>query len=181
MLDLRLYAECCGYDVVGVWKEAVSEKSNQYMQRNNIMALAKVGSIDVILVKKLSRWCNSIMDLTASVQVLNNCGVSLMAQNGLQFDLESSEGKLMSSMMSALADFESDLLSERVRSGILEAQARGVVFGRRKGQRFKSDSLAPKVLELVENGHSYRQVGLMLNISKNTVLDIVKRNRINNL
>ena len=52
----------------------------------------------------------------------------------------------MASVMSALAEFEGDLLRERVRSGVAAAQARGVVFGRRPGQRTKSDRLAPKVL-----------------------------------
>ena len=45
----------------------------------------------------------------------------------------------MASVMSALAEFEGDLLRERVRSGVAAAQARGVVFGRRPGQRTKSD------------------------------------------
>ncbi|EPF70834.1 hypothetical protein F957_03526, partial [Acinetobacter gyllenbergii CIP 110306 = MTCC 11365] len=44
----------------------------------------------------------------------------------------------------------------------------------------KSDRLAPKVLELVSAGHSYRQVGRLVNLSKNTVLDIVKRSRSEN-
>ena len=63
---------------------------------------------------------------------------------------------------------------------VAAAQARGVVFGRRPGQRTKSDRLAPKVLELVSAGHSYRQVGRLVNLSKNTVLDIVKRSRSEN-
>jgi DNA invertase Pin-like site-specific DNA recombinase len=46
-----------------------------------------------------------------------------------------------------------------------------------RGQRPKSDLLAPKVLALIEQGRSYRLVGRELGISKNTVADIVKRNR----
>jgi putative DNA-invertase from lambdoid prophage Rac len=103
--------------------------------------------------------------------------ISLVAQTGLQFDLTTSQGKLMESLMFALAEFEGDLLRERVRSGVAAAQARGVVFSRCSGQRVKSDHLTLKVLELVEAGHSYRQIGRLVNLSKNTVLDIVKRNR----
>jgi DNA invertase Pin-like site-specific DNA recombinase len=77
--------------------------------------------------------------------------------------------------MAALAEFERDLLRERVRSGIAAARARGVHFGRRRGQRIKTERVASRVLALVATGHSYRQVGRPLNISKNTVLDIVKR------
>ncbi|WP_199679295.1 helix-turn-helix domain-containing protein [Nitrosovibrio sp. Nv6] len=56
-----------------------------------------------------------------------------------------------------------------------------VVFGRRLGQRVKSDKLAPKVLALVAAGQSYRQIGRQLDLSKNTVLEIVKRQRANKM
>jgi DNA invertase Pin-like site-specific DNA recombinase len=59
--------------------------------------------------------------------------------------------------MAALAEFERDLLRERVRSGITAARKRGVVFGRRPGQRIKADRFAPKVLKLVSEGQSYRE------------------------
>jgi transposase len=51
------------------------------------------------------------------------------------------------------------------------------VFGRRPGQRIKSDRYAPKVLKLVAEGQSYREISHRLGLSKNTVLDIVKRDR----
>jgi DNA invertase Pin-like site-specific DNA recombinase len=116
-----------------------------------------------------------MLDLVRTLQDLQAWGVSLVAQSGLQFDLSTSQGKLIASVMAALAEFERDLLRERVRSGIAAARARRVQFGRRRGQRTKADRVAPKVLALVATGHSYRQVGRLLNISKNTVLDIVKR------
>ena len=77
----------------------------------------------------------------------------------------------------ALAEFERDLLRERVRSGIAAARKRGVVFGRKPGQRVKADRHTPKVLQLVEAGQSYREISHRLGISKNTVLGIVKRDR----
>ena len=68
-------------------------------------------------------------------------------------------------------------LALSVRSGIAAARNRGVVFGRRPGQRIKADRYAPKVLKLVDEGQSYREISHRLGLSKNTVLDIVKRNR----
>jgi putative DNA-invertase from lambdoid prophage Rac len=59
----------------------------------------------------------------------------------------------------------------------MAARARGVVCRRQLGQRIKADKLAPKVSALVATGQSYRQIGRQLDISKNTVLDIVKRAR----
>jgi DNA invertase Pin-like site-specific DNA recombinase len=111
---------------------------------------------------------------------LQSWGVCLIAQTGLQFDLATPQGKLIATMMAGLAEFERDLLRERVRSGVKAAQARGVVFGRRLGQRVKSDKLAPKVLALVAVRQSYcHQIGRQLDLSKNTVLEIIKRERAN--
>jgi ATP/maltotriose-dependent transcriptional regulator MalT len=79
--------------------------------------------------------------------------------------------------IAGIADFERELLQERIRSGIAAAKARGKRLGRQPGQRPKSDRLTPKVLALVADGHSYRLIARELGLSKNTVLEIVKRNR----
>lgn len=122
-------------------------------------------------------WGRSTLDLFHTLNDLQSWDVSLIAQTGLQFDLGTPQGKLIATMMAALAEFERDLLRERVRSGIAAAQARGIAFGRQPGQRVKADKLAPKVLALVATGQSYREIGRRLSISKNTVLAIVKRAR----
>ena len=119
-----------------------------------------------------------MLDLLHTLQDLQAWDVSLVAQTGLQFELRTAQGKLIASLMAALAEFERDLLRERVRSGIAAARKRGVVFGRQVGQRVKADRHAPRVLKLVSDGQSYREIGHRLRISKNTVLDIVKRHRV---
>ena len=82
-------------------------------------------------------------------------------------------------LLGALAEFERDLLRERIRSGIAAAKARGKILGRQTGERPKSNRLAPKVLELVDEGRSYRAIAREVNLSKNTVMDIVHRSRAN--
>jgi DNA invertase Pin-like site-specific DNA recombinase len=119
--------------------------------------MAQARKVDVILVTELTRWGRSMLDLFHTLQDLQAWDVSLVAQTGLEFDLRSAQGKLIVSLMAALAEFERDLLRERVRSGIAAARKRGIVFGRRPGQRVKADRLAPKVLKLVGEGQSYRE------------------------
>lgn len=177
--DLCAFAKRRGYEVAGVWKETASGAKDDRLKRKAVLALAQSGEVDVILVTELTRWGRSTLDLFHTLNDLQAWGVSLIAQTGLQFDLSTPHGKLIAAMMAALAEFERDLLRERVRSGIASAQARGVVFGRRPGQRIKADKLEPNVLRLVAAGQSYRQIGRQLEISKNTVLEIVKRNRAN--
>ena len=175
--DLRAFAKKAGYKIVGVWKETASGAKDDRAERKEVLALAQAGKIDVILVTELTRWGRSMLDLFHTLHDLQAWGVSLVAQTGLQFDLRSAQGKLIASLMAALAEFERDLLRERVRSGIAAAQKRGVVFGRRAGQRVKADRFAPKVLKLVSEGQSYREISHRTGLSKNTVLDIVKRDR----
>ena len=175
--DLRAFAKRRGYEIAGVWKETASGAKDDRLKRKVILALAQSREIDAILVTELTRWGRSTLDLFHTLNDLQSWGVSLIAQTGLQFDLSTPQGKLIAAMMAALAEFERDLLRERVRSGIASAQARGVVFGRQPGQRIKADKVEQKVLKLVAAGQSYRQIGRQLDISKNTVLDIVKRNR----
>ena len=175
--DLRAFAKKAGYKVAGVWKETASGAKNERSERKQVLALAQARNIDVILVTELTRWGRSMLDLVHTLQDLQAWGISRVAQTGLQFDLRSAQGKLIASLMAALAEFERDLLRERVRSGIAAARKRGVVFGRRPGQRVKADRFAPKVLKLVAEGQSYREISHRLGLSKNTVLDIVKRNR----
>lgn len=175
--DLRAFAKKAGYRIVGVWKETASGGKDDRAQRKEVLSLAQARKIDVVLVTELTRWGRSMLDLFHTLQDLQSWDVSLVAQTGLQFDLRSAQGKLIASLMAALAEFERDLLRERVRSGIAAARKRGVVFGRRPGQRVKADRHTPKVLQLVGAGQSYREIGHRLGISKNTVLDIVKRHR----
>ena len=175
--ELIALASKAGYTVAGIWKETASGSKTDRQQRQQVLKLAQARKIDLILVTELTRWSRSTLDLFHTLNDLQSWGVGLIAQTGLQFDLSTPQGKLIATLMAGFAEFERDLLRERVRSGVQAAQARGVIFGRRSGQRIKSDKLAPKVLALIAEGCSYRQIGRQLDLSKNTVMAIVKRER----
>jgi DNA invertase Pin-like site-specific DNA recombinase len=175
--DLVAFAQRAGYEVVGIWKEVGSGVKTDRSERKKIMALAQDRRIEAIIVTELTRWGRSTIDLIQTLQQLQAWGVSLRAQTGLDFDLSTPQGKMMASVMAALAEFERDLLSERIRSGLATAKAKGRQIGRRVGQRVKADRVGPRVLELQKQGWTYRQIARKLNISKNTVTDIMKRYR----
>ncbi|MEI2577422.1 recombinase family protein [Scytonema sp. PRP1] len=175
--DLLEYAAVCGFEVVGVWKETASGIKHNRSERQKVMALAQSHSIDAILVTEMTRWGRSTIDLISTLQSLHSWHVSLIAQTGLQFDLNTPQGRLIVHLMASLAEFERDLVRERVRSGVAAAKARGQKFGRQPGQRLKADKLGPKVLQMVQQGYSYRKIAEILNLSKTTVNDIVKRHR----
>ncbi len=146
-------------------------------ERRKVMALAQARHIDAVLVTELSRWGRSTTDLLATLKELEAHRVSVIALNGMAFDLATPHGRMIATVLAGIAEFERELAQERIRSGIAAAKARGKRLGRQPGERPKSDRLAPKVLALIGLGRSYRLVGRELGLSKNTVADIVKRSR----
>lgn len=175
--ELLEYARKSEFEVVGIWKEIASGSKDQRPERKKIMTLAQKRQIDVILVTELTRWGRSTIDLVQTIHDLQRWNVSLLAQTGLQFEVSTPQGKLIASLMATLAEFERDLLRERIKSGIAAAKARGKVLGRQLGQRPKSDRLTPKVMSLIEEGRSYRFIARELKLSKNTVMVIAQRER----
>ncbi len=172
--DLRAFANRAGHEIVAVFRETASGAKNDRAERKKVMALAQARKIDAILVTELSRWGRSTQDLVQTLDDLHSWKVSVLAQTGLSFDLSTASGKLMRTIMAGLAEFERDLIRERVKSGLAAAQSRGVVLGRQVGQR-PSDKKAKKVLQLHEDGLSYRLIGRNVGLSKNTVMDIIRR------
>ena len=68
----------------------------------------------------------------------------MAAMNGMTFELNTPHGRMMATMLAGVAQFERDLLIERVKSGLATARARGKKLGRQPGQRPKSARLAPR-------------------------------------
>ncbi len=91
--------------------------------------------------------------------------------------VEGRHGRMMATMPAGIAQFERDLISERVKSGLAAAKARGKKLGRQPGHRPKPDKLAPRVLEAVNEGRNYRRIARDLGIFRNTVAAIVRRHR----
>lgn len=148
--DLRQYAERARFELAGVFKETLSgirntKKGKQPVERKKVMNLAQRREIDAVLVTEMTRWGRSTQDLMDTLGQLASWDVSLIAQTWLTFDLSTPQGKLIANLMASLAEFEHDLLRERVWSGIAAARARGQKFGRRPGYR-PSDRHAPVVV-----------------------------------
>ena len=175
--DLAAFAARAGYEVVGTFKETGSGVRADRVERRKVLALAQRREIDAVLVTELSRWGRSTTDLLATLEELGARRVSLIALNGMAFDLSTPHGRMIATVLAGIAEFERELIQERVRSGIAAAKARGKKLGRQPGQRPKSDRLAPRVLALVKQGRSYRLIGREVGLSKNTVTDIARRNR----
>jgi putative DNA-invertase from lambdoid prophage Rac len=133
-------------------KEKASDARADRIERKKVMALAQAREIDAILVAELSRWGRSTID---PVQTLQARDVPVLAITGLQLNLSTPHGKMIASVMATLAEFERDLIRERIKSGIAAAKGRGKRLDHQPRRR-PSDRKATKVLKLAEVGLSYR-------------------------
>jgi DNA invertase Pin-like site-specific DNA recombinase len=175
--DLAAFAARAGYEVVGVFKETGSGVKPDRAERKKVIALAQRREIDAVLVTELSRWGRSTLDLLHTLKELEAWRVSVIAMNGLAFDLATAMPERMRSCRSSRSKSAMPAMMVAIMRPCGAAKARGKRLGRQPGQRPKSDRLTPKVLALVADGRSYRLIARELGLSKNTVLEIVKRNR----
>jgi putative DNA-invertase from lambdoid prophage Rac len=167
--DLQAFAERAGYTVVQVFTETASGMKNDRKERAKVMAMAQKRQIEAVLVTELTRWGRSSRDLINTLEDLNGFGVSVIAQTGMQFDLSTAQGKMIAGVLALMSQFERDLLSERTKSGLATARAKGKKLGRPAGnQAAKKHSKAVKAFRAT--GKSIRWISDELHVSKDTVM-----------
>ncbi len=165
--DLENYAGLAGYQVVATFKETASGANNDRIERKAVVNLARSRRVDAVLVTELSRWGRSTIDLIFTLQELETYNVSLIAQTGMTFDLATPHGKLIAQILASMAEFERELIRERIRSGLAHAKAKGKVFGRRPGGKI-ADS-CDRINELREQGVSDRAIAKQVGLSKSSI------------
>jgi DNA invertase Pin-like site-specific DNA recombinase len=111
--DLTEFAKRAGYEVVGAFTETGSGAKLDRAERQKVMALAQRREIDAVLVTELSRWGRSTLDLLHTLQELESRRVSVIAVNGLAFDLSTPHRRMMATVIAGIAEFERELIQER--------------------------------------------------------------------
>ncbi|WP_214809062.1 recombinase family protein [Exiguobacterium sp. s102] len=96
---------------------------------------------DSLIVYKLDRLARSMRHLTNMAHELHERGIRLVFINE-QIDFSTSVGRLLFNMMGSIAEFERDIISERVIEGRVRAKERGVRFGRRRVEDDETKRLA---------------------------------------
>ena len=88
---------------------------------------------DTVVVWRVDRLGRSLIDVLNTVNLLREAGIGIRSvQDGI--DPDTSSGRLMLNMLATLAEYERELITERVNAGIAAAKASGTVFGRPRVQ-----------------------------------------------
>ena len=127
---LRGYAERAGLDIVQDYCDvAVSGRKEGRPQLKALMAAARRREIDCVLVWKFDRFARSTRHLLAAPEEFDHLGVRFVSVQD-QIDASSPMGRAMFTIIGAMAELESSLISERVTAGMRAAEARGKHLGR---------------------------------------------------
>jgi putative DNA-invertase from lambdoid prophage Rac len=166
---LREYAERRDWTVASVVEDVASGASER-VRRDEMLLAAKRREIDVILVWKLDRFGRSTPDLLTSLQDVAAAGAGFVSYTE-GFDLTTPSGKALAGMLAVFAEFERDLIKERVKAGMAEARARGVRLGRPPSAREN----ASLVLTMSELGESQSGIARELGIGRGSVQRILSQ------
>jgi DNA invertase Pin-like site-specific DNA recombinase len=122
---LRTYAAQAGLDVIQDYCDVgVSGRREGRPQLNALMAAARNRAIDCVLVWKFDRFARSTRHLLAALEEFNHLGVRFISVQD-QVDTDSPMGRAMFTIIGAMAELESSLISERVTAGMRSARTRG--------------------------------------------------------
>jgi putative DNA-invertase from lambdoid prophage Rac len=125
---LREYAARRGWTIALQVKE-VGSGASQRQLREKLLDAARRREIDVVLVWRLDRWGRSVADLLATLQELDHLGVGFVSLTEA-LDLTTPAGRAMAALLAVFAEFEREILRERVRAGLAHARQNGKKLGR---------------------------------------------------
>ncbi|HHQ4523419.1 TPA: recombinase family protein [Aeromonas veronii] len=164
--QLTALAEC-----EKVFQEKISGSKTDRPQLQAMLEFVRSG--DVLKVTKLDRLARNTRHLLEITDQLHAKGVTLQIQN-LGIDTATPTGKLMLTMIGAIATFEREIMLERQAEGIELAKSKGMYKGRKPTAMTKKAS----VLRLIAEGEPKTQIAASLGISVSSVYRIMNANTI---
>jgi DNA invertase Pin-like site-specific DNA recombinase len=139
-------------------------------KREELIQMAKRRQLDIIIVWRLDRWGRSLLDLTHSLEELRALKVDFVSvTEGLDFSTPT--GRAMAHLLGIFAEFERDVLRDRVRSGLEHAKRKGKKLGRPTTAQRKRQ----EVLELAAQGLNKVQIAKKLHIGRASVYRVLAK------
>jgi len=124
------FAEARGWQVFDDYiDQGVSGSKDSRPELNRLMADARRRKFDIVLVWKLDRFGRSLRHLVNALAEFESLNISFVSLSD-NLDLSTASGRLMFNIIGAMAEFERELIRERVKAGMKNVKAKGVRIGR---------------------------------------------------
>jgi DNA invertase Pin-like site-specific DNA recombinase len=154
------FAEARGWQVFDDYiDQGVSGSKDSRPELNRLMADAHKRRFDVVCVWKFDRFARSVSHLLRALETFNALGIAFVSLSE-QMDTTTPTGKMVFTVLGAVAELERSLIAERVRAGLRNARAKGKRLGR---PRKVVD--ASKIASLRAQGRSWRTIARQLGMS----------------
>ena len=124
LAQLREYAARRGFEIVGEFIDFASGTSEERVRYKQMMMAAKKRKIDVVLVWRYDRFARSTQALVNALKEFRALGIDFISYQE-NIDTTTPTGELIFHVMASLAQFESSLISQRVKAGMQRAKAQG--------------------------------------------------------
>lgn len=164
---LRKYAKSRKWKVV-IEVQEIGSGIKERKKREDLMHAARQRSLDAILVWKLDRWGRSLHDLVDTLNELAELDVGFVSLTET-IDFTTSIGRAMVGVLAVFAQFERDMLAERVKAGIAQARKRGGKHGRPATVCEYED----KIRRLFSQGHTKAEIARRLKIGRTSVIRVL--------
>lgn len=166
---MRDYAVRRGWTIAVEIKEVGSGASVREL-RQELLAAARRRDIDVVVVWRLDRWGRSMADLVTTLQELRDLDVGFVSLTEA-LDLTTPPGRAMAGLLAVFAEFEREILQERVRAGLAHARENG----KRLGRPPTASLNAKQIRQLFRAGVSKAAIARKLDIGRTSVRRILTR------
>lgn len=165
--ELRQVAAQRGYVTVEYADSGISGTKTSRPALDQMLADAQAGKLDVVMAWKLDRLGRSLQHVLATLDQLNANGVAFISLRDAGLDSTTPAGRLFTAMIGAFAEFERDLIQERVIAGVRRAQAAGKHCGRPKKET--SDKALVVARSLLDQGWGWRAIAEATGIQRDTL------------
>jgi len=168
--ELRQFAEARGWQITSEYIDAgVSGAKDSRPELNRLMADAHKRRFDVVCVWRFDRFARSVSHLLRALETFKALGIDFVSYSE-QMDTSTPAGKMVFTVLGAVAELERSLIVERVRAGLRNARAKGKRLGR---PRVSVD--AARIATLRASGLSWPKIAAELGVSVGTVYEAAHR------
>jgi len=162
--ELQQFAEARGWQMVGAYiDDGVSGAKDSRPELNRLMADAHKRCFDVVAVWRFDRFARSVSHLLRALETFSALGIAFVSLSE-QMDTTTPTGKMVFTVLGAVAELERSLIAERVRAGLRNARAKGKTLGR---PRMVMDGAL--IARLRAEGRTVREIADILGVSRSLV------------